>query len=191
MSYSIVPSNSTSTSPTSATSPHHLLVAAALADARRVAAESAVLIAEAPLRRSLDGIATWRRTSDLEQVVLRCLQDLDLDALRRRLLLGSRRAELEQAQAWSQHVVLNKQRAAKPLDAEDEARACGAAILMFARLARSTGDRVTQQVAERARALIEGHIVPLTPLERFSAEMIVDGCSGADARDITRLLDAR
>lgn len=53
--------------------------------------------------------------------------------------------------------------------------------------ARAT--RVPRQVAKRARALIEGHIVPLTPLERFTIEMIVDGCSGADARDIIRLLD--
>src|SRR3546814_5864852 len=122
--------------------------AAALGEARRMAAEAAVLIAEGPLRRAIADNTSWTRSSDAELELLRRLQDVDVELLRRRRLLHSRRDELERAQAWSQHVVLNKRRSATPLDAERQALACGAAVLMLGRLARSTSDHVPRKRSE-------------------------------------------
>lgn len=163
--------------------------AAALDEARHKAAEAAVLIAEGPLRRATASSSNWARTSDAELELLGRLQDVDADLLRRRRLLRSRREEQEQAQAWSQHVVLNKRRSATPLDAEQQALACGAAILMLARLARSTSDHVPRKVVARVESLSEGVILPLTHLERFAAELILTGRTLGEARELIALIE--
>jgi len=162
--------------------------AAALDEAQRTAAEAAVLIAQGPLRRAIANNSNWARTSDAETELLRRLQDVDVDLLRRRRLLRSRREELEQAQSWSQHVVLNKRRSATPLDAEQQALACGAAILMFGRLARSTSDHAPRKVVARVEWLSEGAILPLTHLERFAAELILTGRTLEETRELVALI---
>lgn len=154
-----------------------------------MAAEVAVLVAGGPLRRLFAGHTNWTETSDADLELLRRLQDLDVGFLRRRRLLRSRRDELERAQAWSQHVVLNKRRSATPLDAEHQALACGAAILMLGRLTRSTSIHVPRKVAARIESLSEGAVVPLTHFERFVVELILTGRTLAEAQELIALIE--
>lgn len=183
---SISPGRASATRSPLATRP---ISAAALDEGQRMAAEAAVLIAEGPLRRATASSTNWTRTSGTDLELLRRLQDVDVDVLRRRRLLRSRREELERAQAWSQHVVLNKRRSATPLDAEQQALACGAAILMLGRLARSTSDHVPRKVVARVESLSEGAILPLTHLERFAAELILTGRTLGEARELIALIE--
>src|SRR3546814_11046511 len=85
--------------------------AAALGEARRMAAEAAVLIAEGPLRRAIADNTSWTRSSDAELEMLRRLQDVDVELLRRRTLLHSRRVELERTTPWAPNVSPAERRA--------------------------------------------------------------------------------
>lgn len=155
---------------------------AAQVEAQRVAGSLCAVIVEGPLRRSLEDIDVWRSTHPNDIVTLKRLATADLDLILRRRLLATRKDELETARRWSQHVALAKMRSAVPLDEEAQVRAFGAAVLVLARLARSTSVNNPHRVSRRGQWLLETAIVPMTPSEQQTCRLIIDGLDLEDAR---------